>query len=138
MNDERLKLNRLEAFLADMEGESKADDLADLKKLGLDGDTFLARVEATVQQGYSQQLRVVAASQRAHNPAVPAFLKGLASMSRQAMLDCFERLRNGEFGDRYRNLALARCRNKDASELTDDELRSWLEDAGQVLGEPES
>jgi len=138
MNDERLNLNRLEAFLADMEGESKAEDLADLKKLGLDIDTFLARVEATVQQSYSQQLRALADSQRRQDRSVPAFLEGLATMSRQAMLNCFKSLRNGKYGDRYRRLALARCRNKDASELTDDELRSWLQDVGQVLGEPES
>jgi len=136
MKNERIKLNGLEAFLANTEGESKSEDLADLRKSGVDVGSFLARVEATVQQGYSQQLRALAEKQRTHDRSGPTFLDGLASMSRQAMLECFERLRNGEFGDRYRDLALARCRNKDASELTDDELRSWLDDAGQVLGEP--
>ena len=137
MNDERVKLNGLEAFLADTEGESKSEDLADLRKLGVNVDSFLARVEATVQQGYSQQLHALAENQWAQVRPGPTFLEGLASMSRKAMLECFERLRNGELGDKYRDLALARCRNKDASELTDDELRSWLEDAGQVLGEPD-
>lgn len=137
MNDERLKLNRLEAFLADTDGESQADDLADLKSMGIDVDTFLARVEATVQKGYSQQLQALADSQREEERSMPAFLEGLETMSRQAMLECFKSLHNGVFGTRYRKLALARCRNKDASELTDDELRSWLQDVGDVLGEPE-
>ena len=138
MNDNRLKLNGLEAFLADTEGESKADDLADLKKLGVNIDDFLARVEATVEKGYSSQLRALAAREREKSSSKPAFMGTLAVMSRQAMLDCFEKLRCGDFGDKYRDLALARCRNKEASELTDEELRSWLEDVSQVLGEPDS
>lgn len=80
----------------------------------------------------------LAAREREQSNSRPAFLGTIATMSRQAMLDCFKKLRRGDFGDKYRDLALARCRNKDASELTDEELRSWLEDVGQVLGEPDS
>lgn len=138
MNEKQPRLNGLEAFLANTEGESKSDDLADLKKLGVDVDRFLARVDETVQQAYSQQLRALAESQRDEAQTAPSFLADLATMSRQAMLDCFERLRGGEFGGQYRELALARCREKDATELSDEELRSWLDDVGQVLGDPES
>lgn len=137
MNEERRKLNGLEAFLANADGEAQADDLVDLRKMGVDVDAFMKRVDATVQAGYAEQLRLLAASEREQSSAVPGFLANLHAMTRAAMLESFERLRRGELGERYRGLALARCRNKDVSEVTDDELRSWLEDVGQVLGEPE-
>lgn len=137
MNEERRKLNGLEAFLANCEGESHADDLVDLRKMGVDVDAFMKRVDATVQAGYAEQLRLLATSEREQSSVVPGFLVNLQAMTRAAMLESFERLRRGDLGERYRGLALARCRNKDVSELSDDELRSWLEDVGQVLGEPE-
>lgn len=137
MNEERGKLNGLEAFLANSDGESQADDLADLRKMGVNVDAFMKRVDATVQAGYAEQLRQFAASQREHLSSTPGFLANLKTMTRAAMLEAFEGLRRGDLGERYRGLALARCRNKDVSELSDDELRSWLEDVGQLLGEPE-
>jgi hypothetical protein len=137
MNEERGKLNGLEAFLANCDEESQADDLADLRKMGVNVDAFMKRVDATVQAGYAEQLRQLAASQREQSSSAPGFLANLKTMTRAAMLDAFEGLRRGDLGERYRGLALARCRNKDVSELSDDELRSWLEDVGQVLGEPE-
>lgn len=138
MKEERGKFNGLEAFLANCEGESHADDLADLKKMGVNVDAFMKRVEATVQAGYAEQLRLLAAGQREQSSSAPDFLATLQTMTRAAMLDAFEGLRRGDLGERYRGLAMAHCRNKDVSELSDEELRSWLEDVGQVLGEPES
>ena len=53
------------------------------------------------------------------------------------MLSFFEKLRSGAYGSHYQEAAVARCRNKDATELSGEELRSWLEDIGDTLGEPE-
>ena len=68
----------------------------------------------------------------------PDFLTNIATMPRDTMLACFEQIRSGVFGDAYRSIALARCRNKEAAELTDEELRSWLADIGDIFGEPQA
>ena len=81
-------------------------------------------------------LRRAAEQEQASRTSAPGFLGQLTTMSRDAMLAVFERVANGDFGTKYSTAALARCRNKDASGLTDEELRSWLEDIGDVLGEP--
>lgn len=138
MSAEPKKPNELETFLANFEGESREDDVADLRAQGVDVDNFLSRVNATVKAGYRGQLRLLAERERQQEAAMPSFLSSVSTMTRTAMLECFERLRHGDFGDKYRELALARCRNNDASELTENELRSWLEDVGQVLGDPKS
>ena len=98
---------------------------------------FFSRVQKTVDAGYSKQLQRLSADQQSEHRAPPSFLSDLADMTRDSMLDCFQRLRSGEFGVQYKEAALARCRNKDATELTDDELRSWLDDVGDIIGEPE-
>jgi hypothetical protein len=58
MSVDRRKLNGLEAFLVDSKGETSAEDIADLQKSGVDVNNFLKRVAATVQAGYSEQLRL--------------------------------------------------------------------------------
>ncbi len=136
MTDPKKRLSDLEEFLADTEGESKEDVVAELRANKVNVNQFFSRVQQTVQEGYRKQLQGLAAAQQEAEVS-PGFLAGLTQMSRDAMLAFFERVRKGEYGGEYREAALARCRNKDASELTDEELRSWLEDVGEILGEPE-
>ncbi len=135
MKHKKPNLNDLEAFLTD-ESQSKADTVKDLRSMGVDTKTLFARVESIVQQSYSEQLRLIAEREQAERRNVPGFLMNLANMTRDNMLALFEQVSDGSFGPEYKSAALARCRNKDASALTDEELRSWLEDIGSVLGEP--
>lgn len=131
------RIDALEAMLADNEHQTKAEAMSELQARAADAEHFLSRVKRAVQDGYSIQLRLLAERQQAAQSATPGFLAGIANMSRGAMLEVFEKLRNGGFGAEYREAALARCRNKDASELTDEEMRSWLEDVGSMFGAPE-
>lgn len=128
-------IDDLEAFLID-DSLSKKDVTKELRLQGVDTEAFFDRVKRIVREGYSAQLRLAAEQEQSSRSTAPGFLAQLATMSREAMLAMFERVANGEFGAEYRSAALARCRNKDASGLTDEELRSWLEDIGDVLGEP--
>ena len=73
MNEESRKLNGLEAFLANIDGESQAEDLDDLRKMGVDVAAFMKRVDCTVQAGYAEQLRLMAAREREQSSAVPGF-----------------------------------------------------------------
>lgn len=137
MNEKEQRLDELEAFLIDNEGQAKDDAIADLRLQGVDTTAFFSRVKRVVQQGYASQLRHAAEREQRARSAMPEFLKNLETMSREAMLLVFEHIRQGNYGIGYRDAALARCRNKSTSELSDDELRSWLEDVGDVLGEPD-
>ena len=136
MTDRDKRFDDFEAFLTADEGQSKEDAIAELRAHGVDTEAFLAKARRVVQEGYRRQLKTVAQSEQATQAAAPGFLANLKSMPRAAMQAVFARVREGEFGIQYRELALARCRNKDASELSDEELRSWLEDVGDILGEP--
>ncbi len=135
MNQEKPNIDDLEAFLID-NTLSKTDAVKELRSQGVNTEALFSRVKRIVQDGYSAQLRLAAEHERSSRASTPGFLVQLATMSREAMLAVFERVASGEFGVQYSEVALARCRNKDASGLTDEELRSWLEDIGEVLGEP--
>ena len=131
------RIDQFEALLANNENQSKTDALAELHSHVGDVEQFLGRVKRVVQEGYSRQLRRLAEQQQAAQSGAPGFLADIAAMSRDAMLEVFEKIRNGGFGAEYREAALARCRNRDVSDVTDEELRSWLEDVGGMFGEPE-
>lgn len=135
MNDKMKRIDHLESVLSNNESQSKAETLAELRAQGIDTDNFIVRVKRVVQEQYTKALRDLATTESANSP--PTFLAGIAKLSRDAMLDLFGRLQRGEFGNEYRQMTLARCRNKDASQLSDDELRSWLQDIGDILGEPD-
>ena len=137
MNNHDRRLEKLEEFLIGTEGESHQDTVRELRALGIDTDSFFKQVHATVEKSYMKQLRILANQQKKKN-TTPDFLSNITSMNRNEMIRCFEQIRAGERGARYQKAAVARCRNKDASELSDEELRSWLEDIGSTLGEPES
>jgi hypothetical protein len=131
------RIDDLEGFLTDNDQQSKADAIADIRAHGIDTNAFFNRVHRAVQEGYSKQLRAIAASEQAASSPAQTFIDKVRAMSRDAMLAIFGRIQQGEFGTEYRDLAIARCRNKDASALSDEELRSWLEDAADILDEPD-
>ena len=106
-----------------------------LGSAGVDTTAFFNAVDKAVQEGYSAQLRKLAESERAGRTSRATFLTELASMSRDVMIALFNKVSEGEFGMVYRDAALARCRNKTPSQLTDEELRTWLEDIGEIVGE---
>lgn len=123
-------------FLVDTDDESKKDAVTELRANKVNVTQFFARVQQTVQTGYSKQLEKVAVNQQSEIESHSGFLDNVSKMTRDAMLTCFEHFRQGNCGIDYREAALARCRNKDTSNLTDEELRSWLEDISEILGEP--
>lgn len=137
MNNSDRRLEKLEDFLIDTGGDTHNDTVRELRALGIDTDNFFKRVHNTVEESYRNQLRLMADQQKRKN-IVPGFLRNIQSMNREEMIRCFDQIRTGERGARYQNAAIARCRNKDASDLSEEELRSWLEDIGTTLGEPES
>lgn len=135
MKREESKLDDLEAFLIS-DSPPKKDVVKELRLQGANPQSLFDRVTRVVREGYSAQLKRLAEQEQSSRAPLSGLLAQLATMPRDAMLRIFERVSSGEYGTEYRAAALARCRNKDASDLTDEELRSWLEDIGEVLGEP--
>lgn len=134
MSPREPNMDDLEDFLI---GEQlpKVDAIKILRSAGVDTTAFFNAMEKAVQAGYSAQLQKIAESERAVRTSRATFRTELASMSRDAMIARFNEVSEGRFGMVYRDAALARCRNKKPAEFTDEELRTWLEDIGEIVGE---
>lgn len=137
MTDKDRSLDDLEALLAGGDDETKQETISELRRSGVDTTQFFSRIRQVVQNGYSKQLRSLAEREMKETFAArAAFFGQLKDMTRDKMLAIFGELQQGAFGAGYQQAALARCRNREASELSDEELRSWLEDIGDILGDP--
>lgn len=124
----RKAMENLNLFLADTEGQSTEAVAEELKAQGTDVAKFLNDVNALVRRGYQGSLRESAASERAEAAQnTKSRFAGLVGTKEQMLL-MIGRLQNGEFGPNLKERAAARCRNQDPSKLTEEDLRSWLED----------
>jgi len=96
-----------------------------LTEEGVDVDQFLNRVDVAFRQGVQEGVRLKSAQAKARAAVLKGTLFGsLVGKSREALIALYEAATAGNYGAE----AMARCRNKRAEALTDDELRSWLED----------
>lgn len=127
-------MENLNLFLADTEGQSTEAVAEELKAQGTDVAKFLNDVNALVRRGYQGSLREIAASERAE--AAQKTKNRFAGLvgTKEQMLLMIARLQNGEFGLHLKERAAARCRNQDPSKLTEEDLRSWLEDIDALEG----
>jgi hypothetical protein len=130
----RDRLSDLEDILAEVQHQSAEEIASDLKKAGIDTDRFLARANNAMQTQYRSHLRKLADAERDREVVTPAFFAHLPTMDREEMLLSFASLRDGTMGINYKEAALARCREKDATQLSDEELRSWLNDIAEING----
>lgn len=130
------RVHPLESFLFDNIDQTKNEAISELNTHGIDSSTFLAEVNEIVQASYMNQLKVLAEAEKASSTKQADFLSDIADWGREALLRLFAQLRSGNFGDNYQQAAIARCRNKNPSELSETELRSWLVDIGETLGDP--
>ena len=137
MKPKNLPLEKLEQALASHEGETKEQTIANLRAKGINTDALIAKVRATVQKGYSTKLKEIAEREKAQVSQSPNRFGNLATLTREAMLQLVEQLRSGARGAGFQQAVVARCRNKQPTELTEDELRTWLEDLGELPDDSE-
>lgn len=124
----RKAMEKLDLFLADTEGQSNEAVVDELKAQGTDVATFTSDVNDLVRKGYQRSLREIAVAEReAVAESGKKRFAGLAATKEQ-MLRLVARLQRGDFGGNLRERALARCRNQDPATLSEEDLRSWLED----------
>jgi hypothetical protein len=92
---------------------------------GVNVEKFLDRVNSTFRKGLQAQAKQQAVQAKEAARATRGSIFGdLGHKSRSELLSVFKQLAAGVFGTEL----TARCRNKNAEEMTDEELRSWLED----------
>lgn len=135
-NDAENELTKFEAFLADTDNQTKEETLAELADNGVNAQEFLKQIQMVVREGYSKRLKEIAEREASAQSAVGRARFGdVVNMSRETMLAVFERLRAGDFGEDLREATFGRCRNRQTKELSDEELRSWLEDISDIPNE---
>lgn len=132
MKPKETPLEKFEQALASHDNETKEQTITNLRAKGINTDALIAKVRATVQKGYSTKLKEIAEREKAQASQKPNRFENLATLTREAMLQLVEQLRSGAMGAGFQQAVVARCRNKQPTELTEEELRSWLEDLGEL------
>ena len=132
MKSKNTPLEKLEQALGGHGNETKDQTIANLKAKGINTDALIAKIRATVQKGYSTKLKAMAEREQRETSKQPNRFGNLAILTREAMLQLVERLRSGAMGTGFQQAIVARCRNKQPTVLTEDELRTWLEDLGEL------
>ena len=132
MKPKETPLEKFEQALASHDNETKEQTIANLRAKGINTDALIAKVRATVQKGFSTKLKEIAEREKAQTSQKPNRFENLATLTREAMLQLVEQLRSGAMGAGFQQAVIARCRNKQPTELTEEELRTWLEDLGEL------
>lgn len=133
----RKGLENLDLFLADTEGQTAEEVAKDLKDKGVDIEKFLNGIKRVVRKGYQDQLRAAASAERqgALRHGRSRF-GNLATKTKQELLSIIAEVQAGVFGTALSQAAVARFRNRNNTSLSEEDLRSWLEDLD--ASEPES
>lgn len=99
---------------------------------GVDVKRFLAGANEAFRKGLQRGMKAKAAHAKARSAVLKGSVFGnLDGKLRPDLLALCQAAMGGQFGSAIR----ARCRNKNADALTDDELRSWLEDIERLSEE---
>jgi hypothetical protein len=92
---------------------------------GVDVNRFLARADEAFRKGLQESVKAEAAQAKARAAVLKGSMFGqLTGKVRSELLALHHAAQMGQYGAATR----ARCRNKNPEDMTDDELRSWLED----------
>jgi hypothetical protein len=102
---------------------------------GVDVNRFLTRADEAFRKGLQENVKRQAAQAKARAAVLKGSMFGqLVGKARSELLALYQAASMGQYGAATR----ARCRNKNAEEMTDGELRSWLEDIERLNKEEES
>jgi hypothetical protein len=123
--DYRKDGKNLEEAVLDNSHMSAAELEKSLSDKGVDVKRFLAGANDAFRKGLQRGIKAKAAQAKAQAVVLKGSLFGdLGGKVRVELLALTQAALGGQFGSAIR----ARCRNKNAEAMTDEELRSWLED----------
>jgi hypothetical protein len=132
-NNYKKAVRNLDAWLAE-DSEQPVEALRqELCEQGVNVDAFLARFETVVRKGLQHQMKAEADREQRDAEAKPRHRFGdLTTKTRVELERLFESVRLGVFGDHLKSAALARCCNHTGEQVSETELRSWLEDISEA------
>jgi hypothetical protein len=123
--DYRKAGKNLEEAILDNSHMSMAELQKEVSDKGVDVKRFLAGADEAFRKGLQGGMKAKAAHAKARSAVLKGSVFGnLAGKVRADLLVLCQAASAGQYGTAIR----ARCRNKNAEALTDEELRSWLED----------
>lgn len=126
----REMLRNLDKVLFDDTGETPAEVRHRLEAEGVDVKGLIARVKAAAGEAYRQGLVVEA--EQAHVEAGES--KGkifgiLVGLGREKLIELIRNAARGNYGQ----AVMARCRNQETDQLSEEDLRTLLEDIESTI-----
>src|ERR1043165_4918047 len=132
--DYRKAAKNLRDAVVDNSHLTTADVRKKLSEEGVDVTRFLTRADEAFRRGLQEGVKAEAAQGKARAAVLKGSMFGqLAGKVRSELMALHQAAQMGQYGAATR----ARCRNKNAEDMTDDELRSWLEDIERLNQEGE-
>jgi hypothetical protein len=132
--DYRKAAKNLRDAVVDNSHLTTADVRKKLSEEGVDVTRFLTRADEAFRRGLQESVKAEAAQAKARAAVLKGSMFGqLAGKVRSELMALHQAAQMGQYGAATR----ARCRNKNAEDMTDDELRSWLEDIERLNQEGE-
>ena len=133
MSDYHVKmLKNLDKVLFDDVGETPAQVRERLEKEGVDVKALVARVKSAAGAAYREVLAEEAKETQSRAAKSKGRIFGnLVGLGRDKLLEMIDAAARGQFGPEV----MARCRNQDPQKLSEDDLRSLLEDIESTIGE---
>lgn len=102
-----------------------------LQEEGVDVQKFLTKFDDVFRKGVQQRAKEEAIVAKAKSDSNRGTIFGdLILKGREELLAFWEAAMEGKYGIHVK----ARCRNKNATSMTDEEIRSWLQDIEKLNG----
>jgi hypothetical protein len=131
MNINHVKmLKNLDKVLFDDAGETPAEVRQRLEAEGVDVKGLVARVKVAAGEAYRQRLAAEAKQAQVEASKSQGKVFGnLVGLGREKLLELIQAASSGNYGQ----VAMARCRNQKPEELSDEDLRTLLEDIESTI-----
>lgn len=131
MNKNHVKmLKNLDKVLFDDAGETPAEVRQRLEAEGVDVKGLVARVKAAAAEAYRERLVAEARQAQVEASKTKGKIFGnVVGLGRQKLLELIQAAASGGYGP----VATARCRNQKPDQLSDEDLRTLLEDIESTI-----
>jgi hypothetical protein len=131
MSEEDTKLvKNLDRLLFEDSSERPEEVRRRLEAKGIDVGGLIARVKAAAGDAYREALRDDAAQEESRLEKKRGTIFGnLAQLGREKLIELIRAVQAGEYGKEV----MARCRNQQPEKLSEDDLRSFLEDIESTI-----
>jgi hypothetical protein len=128
----REMLRNLDKVLFDDTGETPTGVRHRLEAEGVDVKGLIARVKAAAGEAYRQRLVVEAEQARVEVAESKGKVFGnLVGLGREKLIELIQNAARGNYGQAI----MARCRNQETDKLSEEDLRTLLEDIESTIHE---